>query len=305
MRLGLFLACAAVAPLLMAASEPVRLQPSSPWVVDYDANSCRLVRKFGQGKNAAKLAFESEAPGEMDMVVIGRPLETNQEEIAVRFLPVSAKSFKGHVNRTADANEPAILWLNPPMVGDEFVDREQERAKQRAKDPRVRPVARDLAQVAGEKAERAKFTAAATELALQLSRNREVILETGSLGAAFGKFDECNEASLRDWGVDPAVEAQIVRPLWAITPSGWLFASDYPSGLAARGAESVVSVRLLVDAAGRVTKCTPLSHFDEAEFNRVSCARITERARFAPAELADGTKVPSHYTRRVVFRIGR
>jgi outer membrane biosynthesis protein TonB len=305
MRLGSFLACAAVAPLLMAASQPVRLQPSSPWVVDYDANSCRLVRKFGQGKDETKLAFESEAPGEMDMVVIGRPLETYQEEIAARFLPVSAKPLSGRVNRTADTHQPAVLWLNPPMVSDEVVNQHEVERQRRPRDPRVRPPARDLAQLAAEKAERVRFTAAATELALQPLRGHEVILETGSLGAAFAKFDECNEDSLRDWGVDPAVEAKIVRPLWATNPSGWLFASDYPSGLAARGAESVVEVRLLVDAAGRVTKCTPLSHFDEPEFNRVSCARITERARFEPAELADGTKVPSYFTRRIVFRMGR
>jgi hypothetical protein len=29
-----------------------------------------------------------------------------------------------------------------------------------------------------------------------------------------------------------------------------------------------------------------------------------KRARFEPAELADGTKVPSYYIRRVIFRMG-
>ena len=213
--------------------------------------------------------------------------------------------MKGHVNRTADTNLPAVLWLNPPMVSDALADQQRQETKQRATNPRIRPPARDLATIAAEKAERARFTAAATELALQPSRNREVMLETGSLGAAFQKFEECNRDSLRDWGVDPAVEAKIVRPLWAINPSEWLFSSDYPSAMAARGAESVVAVRLLVDGAGRVTKCTPLSHFDEPEFNKVSCARISQRARFEPAELADGTKVPSLYTRRIVFRMAR
>jgi protein TonB len=70
------------------------------------------------------------------------------------------------------------------------------------------------------------------------------------------------------------------------------------------GKQSDVTLRLLVDAAGKVTKCTSLSHFEDEEFNRISCARVSQRARFEPAELADGTKVPSYYTFRIKFRIG-
>jgi len=72
MRTSGLLSCLAVAPSLIAAAEPVRLQPSSPWVVDYAENSCRLIRDFGEGKDKTKLAFESESPGEVDMLAIGR-----------------------------------------------------------------------------------------------------------------------------------------------------------------------------------------------------------------------------------------
>jgi hypothetical protein len=67
----------------------------------------------------------------------------------------------------------------------------------------------------------------------------------------------------------------------------------------------VVKIRVLVDATGRVTKCTSISHFKEPEFNKITCDRFTARARFQPAELADGTKVPSYYVNKVVFRIAR
>lgn len=116
-------------------------------------------------------------------------------------------------------------------------------------------------------------------------------------------FEQCSRDSLKDWGVDPDVDDQIVRPVWAANPASWLFASDYPIDMLKRGEESQVAVRLLVDAAGKITKCTSLSHFDEPEFNRITCDRIMSRARLEPAELADGTKVPSYYTQRVVFQI--
>jgi len=47
-----------------------------------------------------------------------------------------------------------------------------------------------------------------------------------------------------------------------------------------RGEQSVVKIRVLVDATGHVTKCTSISHFMEAEFNRITCSRFTAWAHF-------------------------
>ena len=69
--------------------------------------------------------------------------------------------------------------------------------------------------------------------------------------------------------------------------------------------ESVVKVRVLVDATGHVTKCTTVSHFNEPEFGKITCAKFTARARFEPAELADGTKVPSYYVNNIIWRIAQ
>jgi hypothetical protein len=132
-----------------------------------------------------------------------------------------------------------------------------------------------------------------------------VILETGSLGQAIKMFDKCSRDSLRDWGVDPDMEDKIVRPVWAPDPGKWFSSTDYPTDMVARGEESVVKVRLLVDASGKPTKCTSLSHFKEPSFNDVVCDKFMKRAHFAPAELADGTKVPSFYTNIIVFQMPR
>ena len=138
-----------------------------------------------------------------------------------------------------------------------------------------------------------------TELEIDSRRNRPVILETGSLGEAIKTFDTCNRDSLRDWGVDPDVEDKIARRPWSPNVSSWFTPEDYPGAMQMQGKQSEVRVRLLVDAAGKVTKCTSLSHFDEPEFNRVTCDKFMKRAKFLPAELADGTKVPSYYINRV------
>lgn len=304
MRVKSVLACIAAVPLVSAAPEPVRLQPSSPWVVDYAKESCRLIRDFGSGKTQTKLVFESDAPGQMDMMVIGWPLETYRDQVFASYLPQASKPFGGEVAQTTDNHEPAILWSHTNLLPDALNAKLEVQQKARHLDPRVRPPAVDPAEHEEIANARRAFAAATTELSLQAG-HKVVILETGSLGPAMEKFEECGQDSLKDWSIDPAVQAKIARPAWALNPDRWLFPSDYPRDMLMLGKESRIEVRLLIDASGKVTNCTSLTHFEEPEFNQVTCSNIMKRARFEPAELADGTKVPDYYVRRVVFRMVR
>lgn len=297
--------CAAVAPLAMAgAPQPVRLQPSSPWDVDYAENSCRLIRTFGVGNELTKLVFESAAPGEVDMLVIGKPLRTGSERASAKFLPVDNKSFDGSVAAAVGSNDPAILWPQVPTYSAATLAEIERERDQLKRHPGVRPPPVSLVEQAARRADQEQYAQAVTEIEIDSRAGHPVILESGSLGEAMAAFDKCNRDSLKDWGVNPDLENKIVRPVWAVNPSDWLFWTDYPEDMLIRGKESQVEVRLLIDASGKITKCTSLSHFEEEEFNRITCAKILKRARFEPAELADGAKVPSYYVRRAIFRIG-
>jgi hypothetical protein len=305
MRIAALLSLAAATPLLMAAGQPLRLESSSPWVIDYAENSCRLIRAFGRDDKKVVMALESEAPDEVDMLVFGKPLEGYSEEVPARFLPVQGKPMEGRTATTSNNGEPAILWSWMTLLPDEFAAINAKRLEDRRSAPGVRPPPLDLATEAMMKAKRLEFASKATELEIDARRNRPVILETGSLGEAIKGFDKCSRDSLRDWGVDPDIEDKIVRPVWSPNVSSWFTSDDYPKKMLWRGEESDVKVRLLVDASGNVTKCTSLSHFKEASFNDVVCAKFMKRAHFEPAELADGTKVPSFYTNHIIFRMDR
>lgn len=303
MQLKSLIHCAALAPLLIAAANPVRLQPSSPWDLDYAENSCRLLRTFGEGKTLTTLVLESSAPGRMDMLVTGKPLRTSEEKVVARFLPARGPTFDGNVAETVTKGDPAIYWPSARLWPTELIDQDEKGSDERGDKPGVRPPAADPAELEAYKTKPQEFAEATTEVEIQTRRDRPVILETGSFGEAMKAFDQCSRDSLKDWGVDPALQERIVRPVWTLNPGGWLSANDYPRDMVWKGKEAQLSVRLLINAAGRVTSCTPLSHYAEAEFGKISCDRITERARFAPAELADGTKVPSYLVRQIVFRI--
>lgn len=303
MRLKSLASLSVVSPLLIAAAQPLRLQPSSPWVLDYAENSCRLMRTFGEGSNKTQLMFESAAPDEMDLVVVGRPLYGDSEQVPATFLPMQSESMKGRRAKTVGDGDPGVLWptvLLFPQAEAEQIEKEE---KDREAHSGTRPPALNLAEVAAKKSRRQQFAASTTELQIEPRRGRQVILETGSLGDAMRMFDECSRDSLRDWGVDPDLEDKIVRPVWAANPRQWFSSADYPNLMLRMGEESEVSVRLLVDASGKVTKCTSLSHFEAPEFNQVVCDNFTKRAHFEPAELRDGTKVPSYYTKRIRFQI--
>lgn len=298
-----FVACLAGAPLLMAAAPepvPTRLTPSSQWVLDYADNACQLIRTFGEGEQRTVLLIESPAPDRMSMLIVGKPLATSLPVIPAAFLPGDNPAFMG-TPAIAKGGDPAVLWTIVPLTS-KFVVVEKSAVRGKFK-PGDRPPAIDLKEKAALRLAREAFASAATGLKIGTLRNNSVILETGSLGKPIKLFEECTRDSLREWGVDPDLEDKIARPVWAPDPSQWFSTEDYPRAMVMRAQETEIRARLLVDAAGKVTSCTSLSHFDAPEFNKVVCDIFKKRARLEPAELADGTKVASYYTAQILFRM--
>lgn len=301
MRFVALLSCVAAAPLLIGASEPLRLKPSSKWVVDYAENSCRLARTFGEGDNLVLLNFESEAPGMVDMFVMGKPLNSGKEEVSGKFLPVQKKPMTGQTAQSPKGG--VVLWSRVFLLPDDVMAKFEKRGRDREYGLGIRPPPTDLAEKTEEKTKRQEFAAQATELEVRVHSRRPLILETGSLGDAIKAFDECSRYSLKAWGVDPDLEDKIAKRPWSPNMRQWFTANDYPPSMAVQGEQSDVKVRLLVDATGKVTKCTSLSHFKEKSFEQVVCDKFMKRAHFEPAELADGTKVPSYYVNHIIFRM--
>lgn len=306
MRIRVTVALLALAPVLIGASEPIKLQPSSQWAVDYAQNSCRLVRTFGQGDDQTKLVLESVAPGNLVMVVTGRSLATRAgaEDIEARLLPVEDVPFEGTAHN-AEAGDPPVLWTYVPVLQFDPQDPPASLLDVKPKsvpNSGVRPAALNLAKRAALQAERQALLEKANELEIIAPHERPVILETASMAAPMKIFDQCDRDLLHDLGLDPAVQDKVVRPLWAPDLTRWLNSNSYPLAVLPMTRESRVSVRLLVDAAGKVTNCTTLSEIDAPELKKAVCDGLS-RAHFRPAELGDGAKVPSYFVVDVQFRL--
>src|SRR5438105_11963691 len=69
---------------------------------------------------------------------------------------------------------------------------------------------------------------------------------------------------------------------------GLMSVDDYPPAAMARGEQGSVYVRMLVSPEGRVDTCTILLSSGSRDLDDATCRIVTARARFAPAQGADG-----------------
>jgi Gram-negative bacterial TonB protein C-terminal len=80
----------------------------------------------------------------------------------------------------------------------------------------------------------------------------------------------------------------------AIDPvSAWIVPADYPADAAGKGQGGLVTMRFRIAASGRVEKCKSVFTSAPMLLTRISCQRIEERARYAPAHDRTGTPVES------------
>lgn len=95
----------------------------------------------------------------------------------------------------------------------------------------------------------------------------------------------------------PAVAAKRAVPRG--TPGTWVTPEDYPAGPLREQVEGVTGFRLDIDATGRATNCAITRSSGNAELDSAACRYLLRRARFAPANDAEGNKVGDTYSNSI------
>jgi hypothetical protein len=283
----------------VSARAPIVLAPLKTWNLHYADNSCKLIRPFGDPARPTVLVLQRLAPdSSMSMLVYGGGLRARGDDRDARaaFLPFANQQFeRGAVAKVVENKDSAILWSEVGLVPDKEEDARSSSSKER-------PIV-DLAERAARRAEETTRAGQVTALEISEPGGRKVVLQTGPLGRALGMMRECAREQLSYWGLDPATQDKIVRPAQSQGSLARLFKSrDYPASAFATGKQAIISARLIVGADGSVTRCTSLTDFRAPEFEEVVCENLN-KARFAPAELADGTKVPTYAVVNVRFEM--
>ena len=274
------------------AAEPMRLQPSSNWHVNYADDSCRLARSFGSGEEEVTLVLDRFRPGpRVHMTLVGSPVDVRSDvrRIVLRFGPNDAEFEKRFAPGTLDNGKAAIVvggnvWITGYDAKKAALEDEGEPNRRRPIDPAL--------------------YSAIQFLELRIAGKRSVVLETGSMMAAEQALTACNDDLLRGWGIDAEVDKRLSR---RVTPNGdprkWLRSSDYPSRMRFLGYQGLVHFRLIVDERGVPQSCHIQLSTRPKDFDDAVCNKIMARARFQPALDADEKPVASYYTNSAHFAI--
>ena len=325
MMLAVLGLCAGVASA--AEKPPTVLEPSSQWVVDYAENNCRLIRMFGTGKDSIKLVFEQVAPrSPMTVMLIGNSHAESSDNNLLAFEPLSDVAIsKGQRLETADSSADVVFWPRRLGRGRWGLIPEDVASRMRKTDPvaaeassstpsdlsapHVKWKDHDWTAESEEKwqAEDDAFSARAdqvTSVVLNPGRSGSLSLQAGGMAKPFQALEKCATDSLKDWGVDPAVEAAIATGAHPVTDPQQAFTpGDYPQAALQSLKEDNLEVWLNIDAHGGIAGCRVISDFASPEINDAICGMIKRKERFVPARMKDGTPVPDFYIEQFVFRI--
>lgn len=287
--------CAGLAGPSLAQDSPA-LRPSSPWTLDYDADSCALRRLFGEGEERAYLEIRRFDRGLGLQTVIATNWMTarNRRTFRYRFnTDTEWREAEGaFALRMADGFSGVLF--TPALV--ELPELEE------MKDPLER--ARYLAtlDLPALEDEAARPTDAITLIG---AFRREITLELGAFGPPLKALRDCVEELRTHWDIDVEAHETLTRKAEPVNLEEVPRMMSYPPKMLREGLQGVVNVRLDVDPTGRITECHIQMPLSDPEFEESSCADIQHALDFDPALDKDGNPIPSYWTTRVVFQLGR
>ena len=109
---------------------------------------------------------------------------------------------------------------------------------------------------------------------------------------------------MREWGIDPvAWRALRVRPLPVRPWTEWLSTDDYPVGAILAGLQGFVISKFQVGADGSVLDCKSITRSRSVHYRDRLCAKLKKRARFKPAQDANGQPLAAPYVIVIKFRL--
>lgn len=101
----------------------------------------------------------------------------------------------------------------------------------------------------------------------------------------------------------PPAKPAVAKPLVARNPGSWVTDADYPSAALRSGDAGTTRFKLDVDGGGKVTNCSVTGSSGSSLLDSTACNLLRRRARFTPAQDADGNKIASSYSGRFTWKI--
>jgi TonB family protein len=257
----LAVAFALLSPLASFGAAAQPMQQTAVWNVDYGERRCALLRQV-RGAHDTTLSLRI-IPGSdsrelhfLDAAQTRLPF-AGVLRIAISFAPAGI-TLHGHGSYTrVDEHGPWILEVND--LDAEFLDRFAE----------------------------------ASSISVRTGSRHLFAMDIPTAGSAIRALRQCNEALLRNWGVDPDLRASLSRQPELIGHWSDLFRNqDFPEEAIQRRMSGMSTVRITIGVDGRIGDCATLVSSRSELLDRVTCAILRERARLRPGLDRDGHAIP-------------
>lgn len=297
--LALAVSLSSAAPALAKNKEPLVLAPSSGWQVKFGDRSCAVSQQFGEGENVSLLGLKGTDPlGAVDLTVIGKPFEMspfdNPLSIEYALTPTGVTgSFKGSAVSAGGYKG----FMTTATFGGEAI--EKPKAKPRPV-PGPGSQGGDEAKTPEEKPARVSWSENLKPVSsITLSgdfKAGKVVLQTANMGDMMLAVQQCQDAQLVKWGLDPAVQRTLSKGI--AMKNGATFATivqrDYPDEAFHQDQQAWLGLLFLVDEKGEMTSCE-VERITEAEkFGARLCSIARNHLKFEPAEDKSGKPVSSY-----------
>lgn len=283
--------CAAPAAV-RAADPPLEMTPASDWSVDAAEGSCGLRRTFEGGADEVGVEIRQLIPDDnFQISVTSGTLSRSAGLLRVRFEPDDDWRTIAGAQIIASNGTQGVLY------GDSLLPNADKAATAAAGG------AAAVAATVWAEPDRAAREQSITALAVNGLYGRDIRLQTGPMRQPMDSLRQCMDRLLARWGLDPAVQRTLSRPVLPVRRESWAprVQRAFERGLNPTGQVGAALVRLIVDSDGKPTACLPHEGYDDPGFEQTVCAPFLRHARFAPALDAAGKPVASYHATRVVF----
>ncbi len=270
-----------VFPADLASREgATRLDPLTPWNINFGENRCRLTRVFGSPEDRYLLMFEQAAPGgAFGLTVAGRAVERFKTAAKID-LGLERDEPMVEVERFGRGN---VTDFGPALIFSSIAINEAPA------EGALRPVSVDLEE-------------AATIDRIVLRRAKLVLsIETGNMKEALGALNACSLDLLAQWGLDPAEHQSHVPPVWSNSETVISqIQSTYPRSALRRGEQAIFRMRVIVERDGSVSDCV-MEESTVADTLQSPACKTMLSAKFEPARNAKGEPMRSFYATTITY----
>ncbi|WP_144095676.1 hypothetical protein [Croceicoccus sediminis] len=282
--IGAGLLSLAVSHPAFAEDQPVTLEKSSPWVMDYAEDSCKLRAAFKSdaGDDQEKpyvLEFQQYGPGaDFDVMVYGKGLKLRDDGKFTMRWSDDAPDQELQAMSLIEVDGQKGFVFKSTLIDPDIKESETAPA-----------LITELSQAAETKVD---------GLYLLKGPRSKVFFKTGNLRAAFDAMRTCTDELTQHWGLDAAAYKARTRSPKPIDYEKWtkrffeLFFRRQEKGTFARFHNRV---RLMIDETGAVSSCHSQFRIEPEELMEESCQLLKKVARFEPALGSDGLPIKGVY----------